>query len=59
MGEEAMRVWREDELSDGWFPEGIDIVPSVTGPLLAVATLVVGLVSVLILAATGRLGHRH
>jgi hypothetical protein len=54
-----MRVWREDELSNGWFPEGIDIVPSVTGLLLAVATLVVGVVGVLILAATVRLGHRH
>ena len=54
-----MRVWREDELSDGWFPEGIDIVPNVTGLLLAVATLVVGVVGVLILAATVRLGHRH
>ena len=54
-----MRVWREDELSDGWFPEGIDIVPSVTGLLLAVATLLAGIVGVWILAAVARLGNRR
>ncbi|MET1231275.1 MAG: hypothetical protein ABWY52_00320 [Candidatus Limnocylindrales bacterium] len=54
-----MRVWREDELSDGWFPEGIDIVPSVSKPLLAVATLVLSIVGALIHAATARLGHRY
>jgi hypothetical protein len=54
-----MSVWREDEFADGWFPEGIDIVPNVSGPLLAMATLVVGLVGVLILAATVRLVHRQ
>jgi hypothetical protein len=51
-----MRVWREDELSNGWFPEGIDIVPSITAPLVAVAAVVL---SVLIIAAVARLGHRH
>ena len=54
-----MRVWREDELSDGWFPEGINIVPSGAAPLVAVATLVLGIVGVLIFAAVARLGYRH
>jgi hypothetical protein len=54
-----MSVWRADELSDAWFPEGLDIMPSVTTLLLAVATLVLGFIGVVILAATLRLGHGH
>ena len=51
-----MRVWRENELSDGWFPEGIDIVPKITAPLVAVAAVVLG---ILIVVAVARLEHRH
>ena len=51
-----MRVWREDELSNGWFPEGIDVAPSMAAPLVAIAAVVL---SVLIVAAVARLGHHH
>jgi hypothetical protein len=58
-----MNVWREDELTDwldddvsiGWFPEEVDFVPSIAGPIITVAAL---LLSLLIVAVVARAAER-
>ena len=55
-----MNVWREDELADwrnesnGLYAEGINIVPSIAAPFVAVAAVVL---SALVVAVVARIRH--
>jgi hypothetical protein len=37
----TVKVWREEELTDGWFPGGLDIVPNLTMPLIAMTAVLI------------------
>lgn len=50
-----MKVWREEELTDGWFPGGLDIVPNLPMPLIALAAVVI----VAAIVALARFGPRR
>jgi len=50
-----MKLWRDAESADGWFPEGVDLLPSLTIPLVISAVVLIGLGAVVALV---RFGHR-
>lgn len=51
----TLKVWREEELTDGWFPGGLDIVPNLPMPLIALAAVVI----VAAIVALARFGPRR